>query len=75
LLKCTKFKFRAHGFNTKPGWVMNEECRVKIVENFYVKNARRELTEHLDYVQKHKRCNGLRNFHREKNHNIHGVEP
>jgi hypothetical protein len=37
-----------------------------------VQSARRALREHLDCVQKHRRCNGLRNGHRERNHNICG---
>jgi hypothetical protein len=37
-----------------------------------VHNAIRALREHLDYIQKHKRKNGLRNGHRERNHNICG---
>jgi hypothetical protein len=75
LSKWTKFKFRAHGFYMEPGWATNEEFRVKIPENFDVQSARRALREHLDCVRKHRRCNGLRNGHRERNHNIRGVGP
>jgi hypothetical protein len=47
VVKMEKFKFRAHGFYTEPGWATNEEFRVKIPENFDVQSAKRALREHL----------------------------
>jgi hypothetical protein len=46
------------------------EFRVKIPKNFDVPSVRRAWREHLDCVWKHRRCNYLRNDHRERNHNI-----
>jgi hypothetical protein len=65
--------YHSHGFNTEPGWAVNEEFRVKSPENFDVQSARRASREHLDCVQKHRRYNGLRNGHKERNHNNCGV--
>jgi len=67
-----KFKFKADGFYMEPGWATNEESEVKILKNFDIQSVIRAFREHLDYVRNHKRCNGLRNGHRERNHNVHG---
>jgi hypothetical protein len=68
LSKWTNFKFRSHGFNIEPRWATNLEFIVKITENSDVESARRALREHWDCVWNHKRYNGLRNGHRERNH-------
>jgi hypothetical protein len=73
LSKWTKFKFKAHGSYPELGGAMNEKVGVGSPDNFDVQSGIRALKEHLDFARNTGGVISLRNGHRERNHNIHGV--
>jgi hypothetical protein len=68
-----KIQVQSHGSYPKPGGTRYEKFEVGILEKFEVQSARRELKEHLDFVQNTGGIISLRNVHRERDHNICGV--
>jgi hypothetical protein len=68
-----KIQVQSYGSYLEPGGARNEKFGVGIPENFDVQSARRALKENLEFVRNTRVVISLRNVHRERNHNIHGV--
>jgi hypothetical protein len=62
VVEMDKIQVQSHGFHTEPGWAMNEKFGVKSPKNLDVPSTSRAWEEHLDCVQKHRRCSKFKKW-------------